>query len=121
MIYESSVRVESKIQPGVAFVITRMSFGRRMDLVRQIRELAVRCEFLESGKSAEEKLEAALLSAEIDRLYVTWGLRELIGLEVDGNPATPEMLASAGPEELFREAVSAVKAECGLSEAERKN
>jgi hypothetical protein len=30
-------------------------------------------------------------------------------------------LAEAGPEDVFREAVAAVKAECGLTEAERKN
>lgn len=121
MTYESSTQVDSKIRPGVRFVIAKMSFGRRMELVRRIRELALRCEFLNSGKSTEEKLEAALLSAQIDQLYVNWGLRELIGLEVDGRAATPELLASTGPEDLFREAVAAIKAECGLSETERKN
>jgi hypothetical protein len=121
MTYESSVRVESKARPGVAFVIAKMSFGRRMELIRRIRDLALRCEFLNGGKSMEEKLEAALLSAQIDQLYVSWGLQQLIGLEVDGQEATPELLASAGPEELFREAVSAVKAECGVTEEERKN
>jgi len=30
-------------------------------------------------------------------------------------------LAAIGPEDLFREALSAVKAECGLTETERKN
>jgi len=121
MTYESSTQVESKVRPGVTFVIVKMSFGRRMELVRRIRELALRCEFLNSGTSTEEKLEAALLSAQIDQLYVSWGLRELIGLELDGHAATPELLASTGPEDLFREAVAAIKAECGLSEAERKN
>jgi len=56
MTYESSTQVESKIRPGVTFVIAKMSFGRRMELVRRIRELALRCEFLHSGKSTEEKL-----------------------------------------------------------------
>ena len=121
MNYESSIRVESKVRPGVAFVIAKISFERRMDLIRRIRELAMRCEFLDSGESTEEKLQAALLSAEIDRLYVNWGLKELIGLDVDGLPGTPDLLASAGPEDLFREAVSAIKAECALSDAERKN
>ena len=50
-----------------------------------------------------------------------WGLKEVRGLKLDGEPATPESLAATGPEELFREAVAAVKAECGLTEAERKN
>lgn len=121
MTYESSVRIDSKARPGVAFVIAKMSFGRRMELVRCIRELTVRCEFFKAGESTEEKLDAALLSAEIDREYLKWGLREVIGLEVDGVTATPDLLASAGPEDLFREAVSAIKAECGLTESERKN
>ena len=36
-------------------------------------------------------------------------------------PATAESLIESGPEELFKEALAAVKAECGLSENERKN
>ena len=121
MNYGSCTRVDSKVQPGVTFVISKMSFGWRMDLIRRIRELSLKFDFLSAGESSAEKLEAALLSAEIDRLYVGWGLQELIGLEVDGVTATPELLISAGPEELFREAVDAVKRECGLSEPERKN
>jgi hypothetical protein len=121
MNYESSTRIESKARPGVAFVVARMSFGRRMDLIRRIRELALKCEFLNAGQSPEEKLKAALFSAEMDQIYVSWGLIQLIGLDVDGVTATPVLLASAGPEDLFREAVAAIKGECGLTEDERKN
>ena len=39
-----------------------------------------------------------------------WGLAEVGGLELDGAPATPESLVLRGPEELFREALVAVKA-----------
>jgi hypothetical protein len=52
---------------------------------------------------------------------MTWGLRAVSGLELDGADATPELLAEAGPEDLFREALAAVRAETGLTEAERKN
>lgn len=121
MIYDSCFRVDSKVRPGVAFVIARMSFLRRMELIRGIRELSLKSDFLNAGESPAEKLDAALLAGEIDRLYVSWGLQDLIGLEVDGVAATPELLASRGPEDLFREAVSLIKAECGLSEEERKN
>ena len=38
-----------------------------------------------------------------------------------GVAAGPELLAEAGPEELFREALAAVRRETGLSEEERKN
>ncbi len=121
MTYESVRVVESAIAPGVAFTVARMSFARRVELMRRVRELARRMEFMEAGESAGDKMDAALLKAEIDRLYVTWGLRAVAGLEVDGLAATPETLSEAGPEELFREALAAVRAETGLNEAERKN
>jgi hypothetical protein len=121
MTYESTLVVESKCQAGVSFVVAKMSFGRRLELVRRVRELAQKIEFLDAGDTAKEKIEATLLSSEIDRLYVLWGLQEVRGLELDGSPATPESLSAVGPEELFREVLAAIKAECGLSESERKN
>lgn len=66
-------------------------------------------------------MDAALLQAEIDRVYLGWGLRSISGLELDGIPATPDLLAERGPEELFREALAAVRAQTGLSAVERKN
>jgi len=121
MTYDGSTRVESGVMPGVHFIVHRMSFGRRIELTRKIREIADRVEFLAAGDSAKEKLDASLLTAEIERAYVLWGLAEVGGLEIDGTPATPESLVSRGPEELFQEALMAVRAECGLSEEERKN
>jgi hypothetical protein len=121
MTYESVRVVESAVAAGVRYTVAKMSFARRVDLMRQVRELARRMEFLEAGGTATDKMDAALLQKEIDRLYLTWGLREIAGLEVDGAAATPETLAGAGPEDLFREALAAVRAETGLNEAERKN
>ena len=99
----------------------KMSFGRRIELTRRIRQLAEKVEFLSAGESPKEKLDASLLTAEIERAYVLWGLTEVGGLELNGTPATPESLVSHGPEDLFREALEAVRAECGLSDEERKN
>ena len=121
MTYESVVVVESRVARGVTFTVAKMSFGRRMELMRQVRELARKVEFLEASQEAGQKMDGALLRAEIDRLYVRWGLHAVAGLEVDGSVATPESLAEAGPEELFREAVGVVRAQTGLSAAERKN
>jgi hypothetical protein len=98
-----------------------MSFMRRMALMRQIYDLARRIEFLAAAQDAVSKMDAALLQTEIDRLYVTWGLLEVRGLTVDGISATPELLAAAGPEDLFREALTVVRKETGLTEVERKN
>jgi hypothetical protein len=52
---------------------------------------------------------------------VEWGLAELEGLSIDGQAATVELLIDKGPEELVDEIVSALQAEIGLSEEERKN
>jgi len=121
MEYESAVVVESQIAPGVTYTIARMSFVRRLELMRQVRGLARRKEFTEAGQDAGSRMEGALLQSEIDRLYVMWGLREVHGLTIDDAAATPEALAGAGPENLFREALAAVRKETGLSETERKN
>lgn len=121
MTYESVTVVESRTSPGVTFTVAKMSYGRRIELMRRIRELARQMEFLEAGQDPGEKMDAALLSAEISRLYLTWGLRAISGLVLDGAAATPETLAEIGPEEIFREALAAVQGQTGLSESERKN
>jgi hypothetical protein len=119
--YESSVVVESSARQGVRLRIWRMSFGRRVELMRRVRELSRRVEFLEAGQDAGGRMDAGLLRAEIDRMFVLWGLDSIMGLEVDGETATPETLVERGPEELFREALAAVHRQTGLSEEERKN
>ena len=121
MTYESVAVVDSRVAGGVKYTIAKVSFERRMELMRQIRELARRVEFLEAGKDTADKMDAALVRAEIDGIYLRWGLRDISGLELDGTPATPELLAEAGPENLFREALAAIQAETGLTSAERKN
>ena len=119
--YRSESVVESRTVPGVSFTIAKMSFGRRVELMRRVRELAKRTEFLAASEEAGEKMDSALLHAEIERLYVMWGVTAVSGLTVDGSMAGPELLAEAGPEELFREALAAVRRETGLNEEERKN
>ena len=119
--WESRKTVASQTRSGVEFVIARMSFGRRLELMRRVRDLAARLEFFEAGREARNEMEASLLGGEIDRLYLLWGLEEIHGLELDGAAATAESLIEIGPEELFAEALAAVKTECGLNENERKN
>jgi hypothetical protein len=119
--WQSRKMVASASQPGVEFVIARMTFGRRIELMRRVRDLAARLEYFEAGQDAKNGMEASLLGAEIDRIYVLWGVEEIRGLELDHEPATVESLIDRGPEELFLEALTAVRVECGLSETERKN
>ena len=121
MVYESVATVESQVAGGVKFTIAKMSFGRRSDLMRQVRELTRKVEFLEAAREPGQKMDAALLRVEIDRLYVKWGLLGISGLQLDGVEATPQSLAEAGPEALFREALTLVRSQTGLSADERKN
>ena len=121
MEYNSTATLASVVAEGVSFTITRMSFGRRIELTRRIRELGRKVEFLEAGEDFREKIEATLVASEVDKLYIEWGLQQIEGLQIDGQAATPEILVSAGPEELCKEIVAAIRTECGLNEEERKN
>ena len=121
MEYASEKRIESNALPGVWFTIARMSFGRRIELTQRIWELAGKAEHLEAGGDVGGRLEAALVAAEIDGVYLRWGLRKIEGLTVDGEQATAEVVVTQGPEALCREVVAAIKAECGLNAEEAKN
>ena len=52
MTYESIREVESESVPGVSYVVARMSFVRRVELMRRVRELAGRKEFQDAGEDA---------------------------------------------------------------------
>ncbi len=119
--YRSAAWFESATRAGVRFEIVRVSFGRRIELARRIREIGRRAEYLEAGSDVRDKLEATVLTAEIDRAYLEWGLAGVEGLEIDGEAATPASLIDNGPAELAEEILSRIKAECGLTDDERKN
>jgi hypothetical protein len=122
MTYESTKQVDSSECAGVRFTVYRMSFGRRLELTRRVRELLGKLEFVRAGQGGSaEDAEAALLAGEIDREYTRWGLASLEGLEIDGQPATPEDLIEKGPEGLVGEVLAAIRREAGLDGEERKN
>jgi hypothetical protein len=119
--HESSVWFDAETRAGVRFRLARISIARRIVLARRIREIARKVEFLEAGLDAREKLEAVVLAAEIDRVYLEWGLEEIRGLDIDGDAATPAALIEKGPMDVAKEILARIKRECGLSENQRKN
>lgn len=122
MKYESTVTIASERCPGVRLTIRRMSFGRRLELTRQIKELAGRLEFLQAGKEGDkQEAEAWLLAGEIESVYLKWGLQSIDGLVIDGAPATTDSLIEKGPEALVSEAATLIRKEAGLTEEEVKN
>jgi hypothetical protein len=112
---------EAASRPGVRCGIARVSFGRRIELARRIREVGRRAEFLDASGEAKDKLEAAVLAAEIDQAYLDWGWVGVEGLEIDGAMATPASAIESGPVELAAEVLARIKSECGLTGDERKN
>ena len=120
MEYESAVTIESA-RAGVTIQVRRMSFGRRLELMKRVRELARRVEFLEAGSAAGNRMDAGLARAEIDCAFVLWGVAGISGLRIDGAEATVEALVEHGPEDVFREALAAARREAGLTAEERKN
>ncbi|HUA83212.1 MAG TPA: hypothetical protein VMB85_05090 [Bryobacteraceae bacterium] len=119
--YDSSVWFESAARAGVRFGILRVSFGRRIELARRIREIGRKAEYLDAASDVREKIEGAVLAAEIDRAYLEWGLIGVEGMEIDGVAATAASVIEAGPIELTAEILNKIKAGCGLTEDERKN
>jgi hypothetical protein len=119
--YASSAWFDAEACAGVRYAIRRVSFGRRMELARRIREVGKKMEYLEAASDTREQLEAAVLAGEIDRAFLEWGLVGVEGLKIDGAPATPETLIETGPVELATEILARIKNACGLTENERKN
>ena len=109
--YESTITQPSSVCPGVQFTIRRMTLGRRMEMVRQVRECAKALEFHQAGTGLDDSLGAGLVACEIERIYLNWGLAGLQGLEIDGSPATTASLIESGPEPLCKEIAAAIKAE----------
>ena len=121
MQYNSTRTLSSRVCADVRFTIARMTFGRRIDLMRRVRHLSSQYEFDRAGSSMEDRLQSSLTAAAIDELYLSWGLISIENLEIDGRAVDPETLVLCGPEELCREVIAAIKRECTLTEEERKN
>ena len=119
--HESSLWFAAETCAEVRYKIARISLGRRIELARRVREIGRKAEFLEAGDDVRDKLEAAVLQGEMDRTFLEWGLEAIEGLAIDGEAATPSALIERGPLELAMEILGRIRAECGLSETERKN
>ena len=118
---QSVDRFESAVLPGVFVTIRRMSLGRRIELAQAVRGLAGRLEFLEAGSTVADSIDAAQVAAEIDAVYVRWGVAAIDGLEIDGCRANCENVIAAAPEKFIHEIVARVKHQCGLTNDERIN
>lgn len=113
--------VESKAMEGVRFEIARISFLRRIELLKRLRGLLAEVECRAAGEGEADRVESARLGIEVQKTYIEWGLKAIEGLLIDGEPATLESLLARGPERLCEEIAEAVRKRSFLSEEERKN
>lgn len=118
--YLSLVWHNSQTTHGVRFVTRRVSLASRIDLTRRMRELMLRYEFLKAGDSADQ-IEASLSELLVQQLLIEWGLVDITGLTINGEPGTRAGLVENGPEALSEEIAAAVREELALSDEERKN
>ena len=118
--YSTVIWHQSTTMPEVRFAVRRISLGARIELMRRIRELTLRNEFLNAGNAAD-KLETSLSEMLVQELLIKWGLTAITGLTIDGNAATRDDVVDKAPEDLADEIARAVWQEAGLTEDERKN
>jgi hypothetical protein len=118
--YESVEWHDSSTRPGVRFALRKVSLAKRIELIRQVRQLCLREDYLRAGESADQS-EARIGDLLVRKLYLEWGLIEIRGLKIDGNAATVELLIQSGPEDLAEEIIEGIRQEIGLTEQERKN
>ncbi len=118
--YSSVVWHESKAVQGVRYATRRVSLRQRIELASKVRELILKYEFLKAGDAADQ-LEATLGELLVQEIYLEWGLHEIQGLTVDGEPVTIKSAIEKGPEELTNEVVATIRAQLEFSEEERKN
>jgi hypothetical protein len=118
--YSSVIWHDSKTLPGVRYATRRISLKQRIELTSKVREIVLQHEFLKAG-DASDQLEVTLGELLAQKLYIEWGLHEIQGLTIDGEPAIVESVIEKGPDELTGEIVATIRAQLELSEEERKN
>lgn len=134
--HETLRRHESTVFEGVTFYLHKMTEGRRLDLRskvaepnRRIREILKEQASIEQtpedSKDAAKWLELqdefdGLMLEKVNPSWLTWGLKRVDGLEVDGKPLGVEDWKD-WPSALFEEVIRAIKAESELNGTERKN
>ncbi|MCC6389519.1 MAG: hypothetical protein IT167_02865 [Bryobacterales bacterium] len=121
MHYSSTIQYESRMIPGVTFTLWRLSFGKRLELLRRVHSLAGKQEFCTASQTVESQYEAAILEKAMQQIYLECTLVQVEGLLIDGEPASTDILLQRGPENLVGEIIGTIHRHMGLSAEEQKN
>ena len=138
--HETTRRIESTEFPGVNIILKKMTEGRRLELRklisdpnRRVREIFNEQAVVEEAAKSDQNDKAAsakwmelqdefdgLMLEKINPAWVTWGVKQIEGLEVDGKTLGVEDWKD-WPSALFSEVLNLVKSEAELNGSERKN
>jgi hypothetical protein len=140
---KSKTTIESKAIPGVTFVVRTLNkiqrakrdlpvMATRQHLAGLIREYSPINEIPAEERTPEQAARLGLIEAEYEWLLdqeiypavIHAGLVSVDGIEVDGKPATADLLiesAGADYDELIEEIYAACNRAAGLTPAETKN
>ena len=133
--FETTRKRESTTCEGVTFYLFKMTEGRRLDLRKKnlapnarVREiLREQGEIEKAEESQKDMTKYAELNDEFDGIMIemngmsiTWGVKKIEGLEVDGKPLDVADWQEF-PSVLVEELVTAVRAESDLNGGEVKN
>lgn len=134
--YNATREYQSFVFPGVKLHLRKMTEGRRLELRKilsgpnqKIHDLLrQQTEIEKVDEPQRDTLKLFMLQDEIDGLlmeivnpaWLTWGVKGIEGLVVDGKSLSVVDWAD-WPSALYTEAIAAVKAEAELNGEERKN
>jgi hypothetical protein len=107
--------------PGVTCRIEKITFEKRLALLKEIRELARQYEFSAAGVSVGDRYEAAVIQHEINQRYWHYFVSAVSGLSIDGDEATAASVWSCGPDGLVQEVLEVIASQVFLSADEAKN
>ncbi|MBV6430872.1 MAG: hypothetical protein IANPNBLG_00992 [Bryobacteraceae bacterium] len=119
--YSSTLQHESRSIPGVTFTLERLSFGKRLELLRRVHALAGKLEFCAASETVASQFEAAILEKSIQQIYLECCLVQVQGLLIDGEAASVDILLQRGPGSLVEEIATTIQGQMTLSAEERKN
>jgi hypothetical protein len=134
--HETIRKFESQEFPGVVAYLFKMTEGRRSELRskiaasnKQLREnMRQQGRLLKVPEGTQDEAAILELQDEFDRIvgeeinpaYITWGVKQISGLEVEDIPLGVDDW-KRWPSALFNEVLQAVKEESELEGGERKN
>lgn len=111
------VTYKSAVLEGAVITVKRLTFQSRLELLKDLRPLLQKLEFLSADPKSAGGIERAIIEKEVEAHLLKWGVVSISNSEV----MTTEDLLDNAPVELADELVAFIIRQFGLTIAEQKN